>query len=405
MAYTGVDMAVAFKKQSALGTIATGASGTSLRRVSSVLNLKKDTYQSNEIQTNFQLSDFRHGFKKNEGTISGEISPGAWTAFMGSQLRKDFASVSAATGLSLTIAGSGPTYTVTRGSGSWLSDGFKIGHVIRLTVGSLNAANISKNLLITGIGSATVITVLPVNGVAMVAEGPIASCTATVSGKVSYCPTSSQTNDWYTIEHWMSAATISEQYWDSKICDMKLALPPTGIATVEFGIQGLNLTTASSQSLTSPTAATTNAVTAAVNGVLRSSAGALANITGFSIDSTNNCQIAGPVVGSNVGVDIVYGRQIITGQLTAFFDSVTLRDYFINETEVGAYIVLPSSSSAASEFVAISIDRLKFGGADRDDSEGIKTVTLPFQALFNTSGGSGINTEATTMRIQDSAAP
>lgn len=403
MAITGVDMSVAIKKQSALGTIAAGGSGTLLRRVSSTLNLKKDTYESNEIRTDYQVTDFRHGVRRVEGSISGEISPGAWALPMQSFLRRDFTTLTAVTGLSLTIAGSGPTYTVTRGSGDFLAGNFKIGHVVRLSAGSLNAANLSKNLLVTNV-TATVLTVIPLNGVALVAEGPIASCTVTMTGKQTYCPASSHTNDFFTIEHWYTSLSLSESYWDAKFCDMKIALPPTGIATIEFPVMGLDLTTAGSQALTSPSAATTNQVVAAVNGVLRSSAGALANITGFSIDGTNGCSMAGPIVGSNKYADVVNGRHKITGQLTALFDSATLRDYFLNETEIGAYVALTSSSSADAAFIAFSIDRLKLGAADRDDSEGVKTVTLPFQALLNTSGGSGIATEATTLRVQDSAA-
>lgn len=404
MAYTGVDMAVAYKKQSALGTIASGSGGTSLRRVSSTLNLKKQTYQSNELRTDYQLTDFRHGVKSVGGSISGEISPGAFSDFMASFCRKNFASVTAITGATLTIAGSGPTYTVTRSAGSWLSDNIKVGHVVRLSVGSLNAANLAKNLLVTDITSATVLVVMPLNGVALVAEGPITTCTITATGKQTYCPQSSHTNDFYTIEHWYSGATISESYWDCKIADMNVALPPTGIATVEFPIQGLDVTTAGSQALTSPTAATTKSVVAAVNGILRSSSGALATITGFSFNGTNGCSMAGPVVGSNKYVDIVNGRHIITGQLTAIFDSATMRDYFINETDIGLYVALTSDSTAAADFICFSIDRLKLGSADRDDSEGVKIVTMSFQALENTAGGSGIKTEQTTLRIQDSAA-
>lgn len=401
MAFTGVDMSVAFKKQSALGTIASGSGGTSLRRVSSSLNLKKDTYRSNEIQSHYQLDDFRHGVRKVEGSLQGEVSPGAWSAFMQSFLRRDFTTLTAASGLSLTIAGSGPTYTVTRSAGSYLSDGFKIGHVIRLSVGSLNAANLSKNLLITAL-TATIATVIPLNGVALVAEGPIATCTVTMIGKQTYMPATGHTNDFYTIEHFLTG--ISESYWDCKVCDMKIALPPTGIATIEFPIMGLDMTSAGSQALTSPTAATTKSVTAAVNGVLRSSAGALANITGISFDGTNGCSMAGPVVGSNKYVDIVNGRHIVSGQLTAIFDSVTLRDYFINETEVGLYVALTSDGSAAADFIAFSADRVKLGSCDRDDAEGVKSATMSFQVLRNTAGGSGIATELTTFRAQDSAA-
>lgn len=402
---TGVDMQLAYKAQSALGTAASGSGGQSLRRVQSTLELTKDTYQSAEIRPDYQVADFRHGFKKAGGTISGELSAGSYADFTAAFLRQAYTAVTAITGVSLTIAGSGPTYTVTRSAGDFLTGGIKIGHVVRLSVGSLNAANISKNLLVTGVTS-TVLTVLPVNGVALVAEGPIATCTVTVTGKQSFCPTSSQTAKYFTIEHYYPnmSAVNSETFTDCVICDMALNLPPTGMATVDFNIMGLGMTTGTSQVLTSPTAVTTSGITAAVNGVLRASSGALANVTGIKINGTNNCSVAGPVVGSNVGVDVVKGRHVVTGEITAFFDSVTLRDAFLNETELGLYAVLTADSTAASSFIAISIDRLKLGGATRSDGEGIKTVTLPFQALYNTSGGSGISTEATTLRMQDSAA-
>lgn len=405
MAQTGVDMQVAIKKQSALGTIASGASGQSLRRVSSTLNLKKDTYKATEIRTDYQNADFRHGMKKVEGSISGELSAGTYALPMGSVMRQVFVAHTPSTGMSITIAGAGPTYTVTRATGSWLTDLYKVGHVVRLSAGAFNAANLLKNMLIVTL-TATIMTVIPVNGVAMVAEGPIATSTATVIGKLSRCPTSGHTNDFYTIEHYYPnmSPVNSESFWDCKFAGMNIALPPTGMATIEFPVMGLDLTVAAAQALTSPTAITTTSIQAAINGVLRSTSGALANVTGLTLNVTNNNTIAGPVVASNKGVDVVNGRHEVSGQLTAIFDSITQRDYFIGETEVMLLAVLAADSTGTASFIAFTIDRLKFGGADRDDSEGVKTVTLPFTALYNTSGGAAVATEATTLRIQDSDA-
>jgi hypothetical protein len=53
-----------------------------LRRVSSTLNLVKDTYQSAEVRTDRQIVDFRHGVKRVTGMISGEWSPGTYWDFM-----------------------------------------------------------------------------------------------------------------------------------------------------------------------------------------------------------------------------------------------------------------------------------------------------------------------------------
>lgn len=405
MAITGVEMQVKAKKQTALGTIATAPSSQALRRVQSTLNLSKQTYQSAEIRPDFQVQDFRHGVRSVDGSISGELSPGTYAAFFESVLRRAFTTVAAATGVSLTIAGTGPTWTVTRAAGSFLTDGFKLGHVIRLTVGSLNAANINKNVMIVGL-TATVATVVVLNGSALVAEGPITGCTVTVQGKQDFCPQTGHTNDFWSIEHWYPtlSPTASEVFWDCKIAGANVSLPPTGIATVEFPVMGLDVQTQAAEYFTSPTAATSTGVVAAVNGVLRSSTGALANITGLSFSITNGNAMAGPVVGSNKGADIVNGRHQVSGQLTALFDSVTLRDQFINETEVGLYVALTTDNTATAGFVAFSIDRIKLGSAARDDGEGVKSVTLSFTALLNSNGGAGVNTELTTLRIQDSAA-
>jgi hypothetical protein len=163
-------------KQSALGTA--GSSGSKLmRRVSLELNKQNDTYASNEIVDHQQSTGATQGPGRIAGTLKGELSAGSYDLEFAALLRKDFATpFTAITGASLTIAGSGPTYTVTRAAGDFLSGGVKRGMVVRLTVGSLNAANISKNLLVIS-ATATVLTVVPLNGVALVAEGPIATCT------------------------------------------------------------------------------------------------------------------------------------------------------------------------------------------------------------------------------------
>jgi hypothetical protein len=51
------------------------ASAQILRRVASTLSLSKDAYQSGEIRSDRQIGDFRHGVKRVQGNISGELSP------------------------------------------------------------------------------------------------------------------------------------------------------------------------------------------------------------------------------------------------------------------------------------------------------------------------------------------
>lgn len=404
MAYAvGSFKQVAIKAETTYGTIPAASGAQLLRRVTSTVDLSKETYASNELRTDFQIADFRHGVRSVAGSLNGELSPGTYKDFFSYALKRDFAAVTATTGASITIAGTGPTHTVTRAAGSWLTDGYKNGMVVRLSVGTLNAANINKNLLIVDITSATAMTVIPLNGVAMVAEGPIASCTITATGKSTYVPTTGHTDKSFTLEHWFADVAQSERFLGCKISKVGLQLPPSGIATAAFEIMGQNVATGTAQYFTSPTAVTTSAPLAAVNGVLRVGGVTLASVTGLTIDIAP-AYSGEAVVGSNAKPALFAGMVNVTGQMTVFFEDAVLRDVFFNETEIELIAAFTTDNTATADFITLAIPRIKLGGASKDDvMAGIK-ATIPFQALLNTAGGSGVKTEKTTLLIQDSLA-
>lgn len=402
---TGVARRVTYKVESTWGTIPAAGSAQALRRVKSTIGLKKATYQSGEIRSDYQVADYRHGVRSVGGALTGEISPGTYKDFMAAAVRQAFAAVTAITGASLTIAALGTTpvtYTVTRAAGSWISDGVKLGNVVRLSVGALNAANISKNLFVLAI-TATVLTVLPLNGVAMVAEGPIATCTITVIGKKTYVPSSGHTDLSYSIEHWHNDVSLSEVYSGCKINQWGVQLPPSGMSTTDFEFLGKDITTAGSQYFTSPTAETTAGILASVNGAVMVAGNLVGLLTGLSF--TLKASMSGePVVGQNTFADITEGRVEVDGQATVLLSDATFRDYFINETEVGIYGAFSTSNSATADFVAFGLPRVKLGAATPDDGEKAIVLTCPFTALRNTSGGAATTSEDTTLAIQDSLA-
>lgn len=393
---------VRIKKETTWST-APGTTGAQLlRRVSSDLDLRKQTYESSEIRTDYQVADFRHGVRSVEGRISGELSPLTYEALFAAAVRKAWAATSALTSLSITVAASGSQWTLTRGSGSYLTDGVKIGDVVRLTAGSFDAANLDNNLLVVDL-DATVATVVTLNGSSLVAEGPISSATMSVPGKRVFVPATSHTDDSFSIEHWFSDISQSELFRGCKVMNAAVNLPATGIATVDFGFMGKDVTTATSAYYTSPTAATTTGVVAAVNGVVRYGSGKVANITGlnFTIDGAMS---ANPVVGSNTYPDIFEGRVSVTGQFTAYFEDATYRDAFLNETEVSITVAMTTSNSDDAAFIAFTFPRCKLGGTTKSDGgTGGIVQTVPFTALVKTTGGSGTASEATTIVVQDSA--
>lgn len=392
-----------FKKETAWGTAAGTSGGQLLRRVTSDIDLSKDTYESNEITSTYQLIDFRHGMRKVGGTIKGELSPGSYSAFVQSALRRDFSTVTASTALTVTIAGTGPTYTVARSTNSFLTDGWKVGMVVRATAGTgLSAGNLNKNLLITSLVAGTA-TVIPGGDGTLTAEGPIASVTMQPTGKITYVPATGHTNDSYTIEHWFSDISQDEYFTGCKIASIDFSLPPTGMATIDIAVMGKDMTDGTAAYFTSPSAATTTGVLAAVNGVLQVNGTTVGIVTGLSI-KVDGGMTTGAVVGSNYTPDVFPGRVKVSGQMSAYFENATMRDLFLDETTFAISAVFYTGTSSTADFIAITLPACKAGGATKSDGEQGLQLTMPFQALYNSSGGSGISSEATTIWIQDSQA-
>lgn len=401
---TGVAKVVAYKKQTTFGVIAPSGSGAQvLRRVSSTLSLAKQTYESGEIRTDYQRADFRHGVRSIAGGVDGELSPGTYAPFMAALLHRDFTAVTPLTAVALTIGTAvAGVYPLTRTAGDFLAGGIKIGQVIRLSVGTLNAANASKNLLIVGL-TATIASVIPLNGVALFPEGPVANCTVTVVGKSTYTPTTGHTDDMFTIEHWFSDVAQSESFDSCKCTTIALDLPPTGMSTIKLQFMGRDTLNGTTQRFTNPTDAGTAGILAAVNGALVINGVPQALITGLSMTIDGEYS-ADPVVGSNTYPEIFKGRVIVKGQVTVLFQDGVVRDMFTNETEADMIAVFTTNNSATADFVCFTAQRIKFGGAEKSDGPKGLIQTMPFEALIQGAGGAGTAREKTTLVVQDSLA-
>lgn len=398
-----------YKTETTYGVAPGQSAAQVLRRVTSTVDLSKESYAANEKRTDFQIADFRHGVRRVGGQITGELSPQTYGELFGITLKRDFTTVTAITGASITISGTGPTYTVARAAGSFLTDNIKVGDVVRLTAGSFNANNLNKNLLVTAVVALS-LTVVVLNGSTMTAEGPIATATLSVPGRKTFVPTTGHTDKSFSIEHWFADVPASELFLGCKIGKASLSLPPTGLATVTFDVMGQDFadTTAkrgsvalTTQYFTSPTAITSSGTLAAVNGLLRIGGTTVATVTGLTIDITP-AYTGDPVVGSNTIPQMFPGKLSVTGQFTAYFDDVTLRNAFVNETEIDLIAAFTVDNTANANFMTVVLPRIKVGSANKDDGDGGLVQTFSFQALLNSVGGTGVNTERTTIVMQDS---
>ena len=400
-----VNSKLIFKRQTAKGTIATAPSAQVLRRETAMFSLKKDTYDTeSEITSHQQMSSVRHGTRKVDGKIANILSPGTYSDMVSAILRRDFAAVAPISGASVTIAGTGP-YTVTRAAGSYLTDGIKIGMVIRLSAGALNAANIGKNLLVTGV-TALVATVVPVNGAALVAEGPVTGTTITATGKVTYTPATGHTSVYYTVETFDPDVPSSERNTDVKIAQLNLALPGSGNAKIDITAVGLDQSVSATAYFTSPTVETTTGVLVAASGLLLVGGVAVATVTDLSIAIDGKETPADGTVGSVVRADIFRGIVKVSGSFTAYFDSRTLAVNFINEIRQSLIGVFTSDSSAAADFLSLYMPAIVSTSSDADDgvAKG-KKRTYGFTAVYFADGGAALASQQTTLQVQDSAAP
>lgn len=395
----GTSKTVRFKKQTGLGVIAAAGAGEGrlLRRVTANLDLKKEQYRSAEIRASQQRADSRHGVRSVEGSLNGELSPGSYQSFFESLLRQAV-QAAATTGAQSLGATSGTGFT--RAAGSFLTDGFKIGSVVRATgMAGGGAANNGKDFLVTQVAALT-LTGFFLDGSAIATIAGAAGVTIAEVGKKAFVPATGHTRDYYTFEQFYSDIVQSERFTDCVISNANVRLPASGIPTVEFGIMGLDMATANAAYFASPAAASSSGLTTSASGALVIDGERIGLLTGLEMAINGNFTRPGGVVGSNVDPDIFPGSIDVTGTATIYFDGVAQRDKFLNETVASITAVLMTGTGSAADFVAFTMTNVKFGDAAKDDGEKGLIMTLPFVASEDTSGAAG--KPQTTITIQDS---
>lgn len=394
---SGVAKRLAVKAESTFGTAA-GASGAQImRRVQSRMKLAKPRFESQEISDTRMISDSRHGTRSVQGSISGELSGGSYQAFIQSALRRAATATANMTGLTLTVAASGSLFTIERSAGSWISAGVVAGMVVRATAG-LNANTLNRNLLVLAV-TTTVLTVatLDASG-ALTAESAVGSCTVTVAGKYTYVPTTGHTDQSFTIEEWHSDISVSRLATGCKVNTVGLKLPSNGMSTIELAYLGQDLTIDTAEYFSSPTAASTSGIAAAVNGALYQGTTQVALCTGLNLNINGGMSI-GEVIGSGISPDVFEGRVRVTGDMMLYMEDETYLSAFRNDTELSLAVVLLETEDEASDYQAIYVPRLKLDDADIDDGEKGLIITCPFTALRK---GTATGINDTVLQIHDS---
>jgi hypothetical protein len=398
---SNAEVTLAYKAESTFGVSPTNTGAQLLRRVSSNLNLAKDSFASNEVRSDMQISDMRHGGRSASGTIEGELSTLTYDEFFEAAMGGTWAAgVSAAPAdfaTGVTIATSGATSTLTfAGTGSLITKGFKVGDIVRAT-GLTNAANNNRNLRIVAL-TATVMTVFP--AIAAATQQASGWAVAVAGRKLLM----GNTKRSFTLEQSFPDATTYELFNGMRVGGFTVGVQPNGMSTVSWDFLGQNqLAPANAAYFSSPTAETTTGILSGIDGALRLNGAELGIITGLQMQMTNNLSVQ-PVIGSKIAPDVFRGRKVLTGSVSAFLDDRTMLQAFEAETEIDIVAVLQASGNAPQDFMSFSMQRVKFSAATKSvGPDGGVVVQFPFQALLKP-GGSTTTFDQSTLVIQRSNA-
>ena len=390
----GVSKRVAYKKETNWGDLPGATGAKEIRRVTATFNLTKETYESQEIRSDYQVASFSHGVRSVDGSINGELSPGTYSDFIASAVAKDFvagltiasvtADIAAAVGLGT------KAFTVTRSTGSWITNGVRVGMLVQFT-GATKPENNTNNVLVIGV-SALVLTVQVLSDTMLVAE-TAATLAVAQPGKQTWAPLTGHTDDSYTFEEWYADIAQSEVYTGNKVGSVAMQLPSTGLVTCDITFMGKNLQQDGTVAyFTTPTAANTEGIFAAVSGavVVNGVPRALITSADFTIDRGLE---AANVIGSNFAADVFTGRIRVNGNISTYFSDGQFRDYFNDETEISLVFALTNGTEKGADAMTFAMPRVKLGSDGKQDGEMGITRDHSFVALLKEND--------TTIYVQD----
>lgn len=344
-----------------------------LRTTTRNINMKKGSLESQEVRASRARKDYRHGMVSVDGQFGYELSLQSYDDMLAGLLGGTWTAVTMSGTPDLGVT----AHTFTRSAGSFVSDGFKPGDVIR-TTGFSNSVN-NGTFFVTGVaaGALTVQETLTV-------EAATSGRTLVFPGKRLEHGTTLVT---YTFER---AYLDIDKYQVSPGCTINqgtFSITPEQIVGGQLTILGMGAESATMQDDSldaSPTAAPTTSPFSSFDGNLYEGGAAYAVCTGVELTVNNNRTLQG-VIGSKISPEVFEGEFLVTGTFSGFVLSEAFYNKFVNETESSVYIKLDDLDG--TNFMTIVMRRIKYTGNDTDPPRtGPNIAQAPFVALEDSYG-------------------
>lgn len=365
----GSEHSISYVTEATFGVTPPTPTMLSLRHTGSSLLLGKDTFQSAELRSDRQISDFRHGNKRAQGDINIELSFNEFEPFLAAVLGGSWQANYAPSGTDIKAAKTGNyIYSSTTTLSSFL-----VGDMIYASGFTSNDAT----YIISSVAATKIELETVPNAIAATEAGVKTVSLIRMSGVRA-----GTTKTSFTFEREFSDINKYAQFRGCMINTMNLSMKPNAIVTGTFGVIGKSSAYAGTTLDASPTASYTDSPLDAFTGNLYEDGVAVGLITGIDLTIDNG---ASPnfVVGSSFASNVTLGRSNVTGTVTAYFQNMTMLNKFINETASSIEVYLGSGAYGQSSY-RIYLPRIKYGSGDNTvNDEGPIEMRMDFQALLD----------------------
>lgn len=348
-----------------------------LRATSRNVNPTVATLESQEVRASRQRSDVRHGFNQVLGGVGFQLSMEDYDDFLSYALSTAWVAVTSG---SISVSVTASTKKYIRGSGSFLTDGFRPGDFIfgtGFTNGGNNAT--SRAVAVTALEITT-------DSTTMVDEGS-ASRTIALKGKRLDVGKILKT---VTLERQFTGITQYQPNRGVAVQQFGLNVSPDSMVTGTFDLLGMSSGPVSGSSVAGapPTAAVNREPFASFDGSIYEGGTAIAVATALNFTLNNQRSLQG-VIGSKFSPDVFEGTAINTGQLSVFLENASLINKFVNETS--SSIWMRFNDIAGVDFMSFIFHRVKYlGGPIDPGQQGPVVVQMPFEALENATYGTSL---------------
>jgi len=197
------------------------------------------------------------------------------------------------------------------------------------------------------------------------------------------------TPKYFTIEDTAADITQFRKFTGMAVSSASFSIAPNQMVTMDMDFVGKNMTQSATSATASPvTAPSTNAPFDSYSGVVELGGAGVTIVASIDFSVTNSLAPLF-VVGDASAQQLEFGRSVVEGNMTLYYEDETVINRFLNETESAVEVSVddPTGGNAYT----FLFPRVKYNGASVPvANEQSRLITVPFVSLYDTTEASNL---------------